>query len=117
MSDEAVLQELNQRYVDSFMSADVAWYDQHLSDDFICIESNGALLDKAQFLRQTAEGPGVRSYQLQEARIRIYGDVALVHGKGIFTRLDGTTGTSRYTDVYARVDGAWKAVSAQITHA
>ena len=117
MSDESVLRALNQRYVDSFMSADVAWYDQHLSDEFICIESNGSLLDKTQFLRQTAEGPGVRSYQLQEARIRVFGDVALVHGMGTFTRLDGTTGTSRYTDVYARVDGTWKAVSAQITHA
>ncbi len=117
MSDEATLRELNQRYVDSFMSADVDWYDQHLTGDFICIESNGSMLDKSQFLRQTAEGPGVRSYELEEARIRIFGDVALVHGKGTFTRLDGTTGTSRYTDVYARVDGLWKAVSAQITHA
>jgi hypothetical protein len=43
--------------------------------------------------------------------------VALVHGKGTFTRRDGTTGTSHYTDVYARVEGAWKAVPAQITHA
>jgi ketosteroid isomerase-like protein len=116
-SDDATLQELNERYVASFMNADVAWYQRHLAADFVCIESNGTLLDKAQFLQQTAAGPGVQSYQLEEARIRIFGDVALVHGKGTFTRLDGTTGTSRYTDVYARVDGDWKAVSAQITHA
>jgi ketosteroid isomerase-like protein len=117
MSDEVTLRELNERYVASFMHADVAWYDTHLTDDFVCIESNGAMLDKPAFLRQTAAGPGVRSYDLEEARIRLFGDMALVHGKGTFTRRDGTTGTSRYTDVYARIDGAWKAVSAQITHA
>ena len=116
MSDEKSLTELNVQYVDSFMKADVEWYRQHLADEFICIESDGSLLDKSQFLRRTADGPGVQSYRLQDARIRIYGDVGLVHGLGMFTRLDGTTGTSRYTDVYAKVDGAWKAISAQITH-
>ncbi len=117
MSDETTLRELNQQYVDSFMKADVEWYREHLTDDFVCIESDGSVLDKSQFLRQTAAGPGVQSYQLEDARIRIYGDVALVHGFGTFTRLDGTIGKSRYTDVYAKTDGGWKAISAQITHA
>lgn len=117
MSDETTLRDLNQQYVDSFMNADVDWYRTHLTDDFVCIESDGSVLDKAQFLRQTAAGPGVRSYQLDDARIRLFGDVALVHGLGSFVRLDGTTGISRYTDVYARDNGSWKAISAQITHA
>jgi len=117
MSDETTIRDLNEQYVDSFMKADVEWYRHHLADEFVCIESDGSILDKTQFLRQTAAGPGVKSFQLDDARIRLYGDVALVHGLGTFTRLDGTIGTSRYTDVYARVDGRWKAISAQITHA
>jgi ketosteroid isomerase-like protein len=116
MTDEATLTDLNQHYVDSFMKADVDWYDRHLADDFVCIESNGAVLDKAKFLKQTAEGPGVQSYHLDEARIRIFGDVALVHGKGTFIRLDGSKGQSRYTDVYAKFSSGWKTISAQITH-
>ena len=59
----------------------------------------------------------IAAYNLDDARIRIFGDVALVHGFGTFTRLDGTTGQSRYTDVYAKANGNWKAISAQITHA
>ena len=117
MSDETTLKTLNQEYVDSFMASDVDWYDQHLTDDFVCIESNGSVLDKPQFLHQTAEGPGVAGYNLDDARIRIFGDVALIHGFGTLTRLDGTTGQSRYTDVYAKTNGNWKAISAQITHA
>jgi hypothetical protein len=99
------------------MSADVEWYRRHLADDFVCIESNGAVLDKSAFLAQTAKGPGVRSYSLDDARVRIFGDVALIHGFGTFIRLDGTSGQSRYTDVYAKTDGEWKTISAQITHA
>ena len=117
MSAEALLTELNAQYVDAFMTADVEWYRQHLADDFLCIESNGSVLDKPQFLRQTAEGPDVQSYRLEHVQVRIHGDVALVYGTGVIARRDGTTGTSRYTDVYAKTNGAWKAISAQITHA
>jgi ketosteroid isomerase-like protein len=114
-SDEATLTELNERYIESFMKADVVWYREHLADDFLCIEANGSVLDKAQFLRKTAEGPDLADYRLEQVRIRIFGDVALVHGKGLFRRPDATTGTSRYTDVYLRVGSEWKAISAQIT--
>jgi ketosteroid isomerase-like protein len=117
MSDEATLAKLNQQYVDAHMAADVGWYDEHLADDFVCVESDGSVLDKARFLHQTAAGPDVAAYRLAEVRIRAFGDVALVHATGVFTRHDGTTGTSRYTDVYAKANGAWKAVSAQITRA
>ncbi len=115
MSNEAILTKLNAQYVDAFMAADVGWYEEHLADDFICIESDGSVLDKARFLRQTADGPDVAAFRLAEVRIRIYGDVALIHATGVFTRRDGTTGTSRYTDVYAKPDGVWQAISAQIT--
>ncbi len=117
MSDEATLTELNAQYVAAFLAADVEWYREHLADDFVCIESNGEMLDKAEFLRQTATGPGVLDYMLQEVRIRRFGDVALIHATGTFTRRDGSSGTSRYTDIYAKADGIWKVISAQITHA
>jgi ketosteroid isomerase-like protein len=115
MPDEARLSQLNERYIASYMEADVDWYREHLTDDFVCIDSDGSVLDKAQFLRKTAAGPDVAEYHLKQVRIRIYGDTALVHGTGLFNRRDGGTGTSRYTDVYVKVGRDWKAVSAQIT--
>lgn len=117
MSDEVTLAQLNARYVDAFLAADVGWYKDHLADDFVCIDADGSVLDKARFLRQTAAGPDVAGYRLSQVRIRVFGDFALVHATGVFTRRDGTTGTSRYTDAYANTGGAWKAISAQITHA
>ena len=115
MSEEAVLRKLNARYIDSYLNGDVVWYDEHLADDFICIESDGTVLDKPRFLFKAAKGPDVATYHLDQVRIRIIGDTALIHGTGLFTRSDGSEGTSRYTDVYARLQGKWRVVAAQIT--
>jgi ketosteroid isomerase-like protein len=114
-SDKRTLERLNEEYVAAFMSADVDWYERHLADDFVCIESDGSLLDKAQFLSKTAKGPDVANYKLQKVDVQFCGDVGLVRATGLFTRQDGSSGVSRYTDVYTKTGEDWKAVSAQIT--
>lgn len=114
-SDKTTLDRLNKEYIEAFMSGDVNWYRKNLADDFVCIESDGTVLDKAQFLTNAAKGPDVAEYKLQKVNIRIYGIVALVQATGLFIREDGSKGMSRYTDVYAKTGAEWKAVSAQIT--
>jgi hypothetical protein len=57
-SAEAVLERLNEEYIDAFIGADVPWYQDHLADDFICIEADGSVLDKEEFLRMSGEDPG-----------------------------------------------------------
>lgn len=114
-SDEQALERLNREYVDAFMNADVEWYGEHLADDFVVIESDGSILNKEEFLRNTAKGPDVADYKLHEVEIKIYGNAALVRATGVWTREDGKMGMSRYTDVYVRQNGEWKTVSAQIT--
>ncbi len=53
------------------------WYREHLADDFMCIEANGSVLDKTQFLRKTAEGPPVvsRSHAAMLAGFLLLGTV------------------------------------------
>ncbi len=115
MSDESILSALLARYIRSFLHSDVEWYREHLAEDFLCIESNGSVLDKARFLQKAAEGPDLTDYQLEQVRIRIYEGFALVHGKGMFRRQDATTGKSHLTGVYRKEGGAWRAISAQTT--
>jgi ketosteroid isomerase-like protein len=114
-SDVTTLKRLNQEYVDAFMNADVEWYREHLTADFEVIESDGSVLNKAEFLSSTAKGPDVIEYRLQDVKVRIYGDVALVRASGLWTGRNGFQGLSRYTDVYLKTGSGWKAVSAQIT--
>ena len=116
-SDKTILRRLNQEYVDAFMNADVEWYRKHLADDFVVIESDGSVLNKAEFLTNAAKGPDVVDYKLQEVDVRIYGNAALVQATGVWTAQDGSPGMSRYTDVYVQTAAGWKTVSAQITRA
>ena len=114
-SDLATLKRLNQEYVDAFMNADVDWYKEHLAEDFVCVESDGSVLNKIQFLSNTVKGPDVVDYKLHEVDVRIYGNAALVRATGVWIKEEGSMGMSRYTDVYIRTNNEWKAVSAQIT--
>ncbi|MCU1284025.1 MAG: Bona fide RidAYjgFTdcFRutC subgroup [Acidobacteriales bacterium] len=111
----AELRALNERYIEAFINSDVEWYRDILSDDFVCIESDGTVLNSAQFLEQAGRQPDVKSYKLQETNVRLYGDIALVQATGAFIKKDGSAGLSRYTDVYLHNVGQWKVISAQIT--
>ena len=114
-SDEAVIRELNAGYVKAFLTSDADWYDRHLTPDFMCILTTGAVVDRATFLENARKPHTVVSYDLSEVHVRQHGDVALVSALGSWQRKDGTTGKTRYVDVWVRKDGAWKAVSAQLT--
>ena len=113
--DRTTLERLNQEYVEAFMNADVDWYREHLADDFVCIESDGSVLNKQEFLANTVKGPDVADYQLEQVNVRIYGNAALVQATGLWTRKDGSMGMSRYIDVYVKQREQWRTVSAQIS--
>jgi ketosteroid isomerase-like protein len=115
--DQARLEELNEQYIEAAVNADANWYRQHLAEDFVCIDAEGAVFDKEAFLRRFAGGPMVSNYTLENVTVRIYGETALVQATGYFTRKDGMPGMCRYIDVYVRAGDDWKAVSAQITKA
>jgi ketosteroid isomerase-like protein len=114
-NDEQAVRELNAGYVRAFMNSDADWYDRHLTPDFMCILTNGSVVDRATFLANARKPHTTVSYDLSELGIRVHGDVALVSALGTWTRKDGSTGRTRYIDVWVRKDGAWKAVSAQLT--
>jgi ketosteroid isomerase-like protein len=114
-SDEDTIRELNAGYVRAFMNSDAAWYDKHLTADFVCIVTNGKVVDRLTFLENAQRPHTTVRYDLSEVTIRVHGDAALVSALGTWERKDGTTGKTRYVDVWVRSDGIWKAVSAQLT--
>ncbi len=115
MTDEREIRRLNDQYIAASLGGDVEWYRAHLAEEFVCIESDGSVLDKAAFLRMTARGSDLAEYHLDQVDVRFYGDVALVRATGSWKDKAGAPGLSRYVDIYARSGDAWKAVSAQIT--
>jgi ketosteroid isomerase-like protein len=115
MTPEETIRKLNEDYVAASLAGDVGWYRKHLAEDFVCIESDGSVLDKPAFLAMTAQGSDLVEYHLDEVHLRFYGDVVLVRATGTWKTKKGAPGISRYTDIYVRMGNEWKAVSAQIT--
>jgi hypothetical protein len=74
MPREDTLRQLNEQYICASLAGDVEWYRMHLAEEFVCIESDGGVLDKAAFLRMTAKGSDLADYRLDEVDVRFYGD-------------------------------------------
>ena len=114
-SDLDALTALNRDYIKSVQDGDVRRFDEILAADFLCSNPDGSLVDKEQFLAQTAQPVTISGLSVQEVRVRILGDVAIIHARTGYTTADGELRNGRYTDVWARRDGKWLAVSAHVT--
>jgi ketosteroid isomerase-like protein len=114
-SDVDVLRDLNSQYIHSVVHSDVARFTEILADDFLCTNPDGSLVDKPQFLRQTAVPVPFTDFDVDDLRIRALGDVAIIHGRTRFALKDGRRGRGQYTDVWEKRQGRWLAVSAHVT--
>ncbi len=114
-SDQATLQALNREYIRSVSEADVRWFDTHLSADFVNSNPDCSRLDRAGFLAQIGRGSTVTKLDIEDVLIRELGDVALIHARTTYVKADGQPGAGRYTDVWARRDGRWVCVAANVT--
>ena len=114
-SDLTALLELNQAYIRSVQDSDVRRFNEILADDFLCSLPDGSLVDRAQFLEQTAKPARISNLQAHDVKVRQMGDFAIIHARTTYSGPDGRPGSGRYTDVWARRNGRWLAVSAHVT--
>jgi ketosteroid isomerase-like protein len=114
-NDLETLTKLNDDYVQSVQNSDVTRFKQILAEDFLCTMADGSLLDRTAFLAQAAQPVTIRNLQAYDVNVRLMGDFAIIHAATSYTAVDGSTSGGRYTDVWARRNGQWKAVSAHVT--
>jgi ketosteroid isomerase-like protein len=114
-SDRATLLELNRDYIRSVQSSDVRRFEEILAEDFLCTMPDGTLLDRRGFLQQTARPVSIANLEAHDVDLRLMGDFAIVHARTTYIAADGSAGSGRYTDVWARRNGRWLAVSAHVT--
>lgn len=114
-SDMATLAALNADYIRSVQTSNVARFKEILADDFLCSQPDGSLIDRARFLDVTARPVTISNLEAHDVNVRLMGDFAIVHARTTYTTADGKAGSGRYTDVWARRDGRWLAVSAHVT--
>jgi ketosteroid isomerase-like protein len=117
MADEpvATIGRLNETYIEAVLRADGDLFETILDRDFLCSNPDGTLLDREEFVRRIRASQPMTSLDIDDVRIRVFGDIALVHARTLFELRVGRRGTGRYTDVWARRNGRWLAVSAHVT--
>ena len=78
--DLDTLTALNRDYFASVQKGDVKRFEEILADDFMCSNPDGSLLDKAEFLKLTAQPVTISGLVAEDVRIRLLGDFAIIHG-------------------------------------
>ena len=114
-SDHDLLTALNRDYIDSVQNSDVKRFDEILAPEFFCSNPDRTLVDRAGFLKQTAQPVAIKNLKAEDIMIRIIGDAAIIHARTSYRMPDGSAGAGRYTDVWGKFDGKWLAVSAHVT--
>jgi Domain of unknown function (DUF4440) len=103
--DIDILKALNRDYVASVQKGDVRRFDEILAKDFLYSNPDGTLVDRAQFLRQTALPVAISGLVATNVHIRLLGNVAIIHAGTRYLTGAGELRHGRYTDVWARRDG------------
>ncbi len=118
-SPEDAIRALESQRAQALLKADTVALSQLVADDFVEISRLGTLRTKADNMREIANGTlRLTSVRYDSLSVRIYGDVAVLQGiadnTGTFRGFP-FTGKIRYTRVFVRRDGRWRAVAMQQT--
>ena len=120
-TDQARLSELNAEFITNFLTQDVTAHDKIIHKDFVCIESNGAIVSRDVYLKNWATdfgNSGYDSFAYKDELIRIFGNTALVIAKTVYTKNENgqvKEGYTIYTDTYVKENDKWQCVQVQIT--
>ena len=114
-TDLETLTGLNALYIQSVARADASTFETILAADFLCSNPDASLVERAEFLSRTRAAKPLQFMNTEDVQIRIMGDFAVIHARTTFASADGTPGTGRYTDVWAKRAGQWLAISAHVT--
>jgi ketosteroid isomerase-like protein len=114
-TDLEKLFSLNVDYVAAVQDGNIARFEELLAEDFYCSNPDGGLLDRQGFLAQTANPVTISKLRAHDVLVRQFGEIAIIHARTSYLTPDGHQAQGRYTDVWKRYSGTWKAISAHVT--
>ena len=117
MREELV--KLENEFAQAVTNNDADAVDGFLADDWIIVDPDGGIIDKARLLGVIKSG--ALSHEMMESanlRVRLYGNTAVVTGltttKGKFMGQDFTS-CERATDIFVKQNDRWQCVFTQLT--
>jgi len=120
-SDEQALIKMENEWLQAFFANDGAVADRFLADDYMGTDEHGDIKNKAQEITEIKGGAHLStSGVLDNLRVRVYGDAAVVTGRRIMKGLfQGKEYRSPYlwTDIFIKRGGRWQCVASHVSKA
>ena len=113
---EQELRKLEKEWDQAIVTRDIPALEGILGDDFEFIDFAGNVHSKADIIEGVKTSKAtIEPFETEDLHVRVYGATAILTGR--FTQkavYEGKTysGQFRYTDVYVKQGGSWRAVSA-----
>jgi ketosteroid isomerase-like protein len=118
-SVEEQIKKMERDRAAAVVKADVATLEGLTADDYILINANGQLSNKAETMNNIKTGViKLSANEVSDMKVRVYGDTAIVTGKSTAKGTIGgreLKGPVMFTRVYVKKDGKWKSVAFQQT--
>jgi hypothetical protein len=111
---ERYIVESERQWAESAATGDTTVVERILADDFVGVDPKGKLYTKAEMIAKHADAPKYFvSNHLNEAKVRFYGETAVVQGYESWERRTGERGRFVWTDTWVRRNGKWQIVAAE----
>ncbi len=116
---EEELLKVEKEFADTIVNNDLERLERVVSDDWVIIDPNGEIVDRARFFEVIKSGSLTHEImESEDSRVRVYGDSAVVTAvtrtKGKFMGQEFST-QERATDVFVKRDGRWRCVVTHLT--
>jgi hypothetical protein len=114
-ADKLAVAQLEHRWIADIASGDRADLATILVHDYRDIDWRGRVRDKEALLASLGKPSGT-SQHILALQVRAWGDIAVATGTNeVHSATKGWTAEVSFTDVFARIDGHWRAVASQET--
>lgn len=117
-AEQAIIQ-LENEWAVALQKADQAAIDRITSPDWMLTDPAGILITKAEADAEMKAGSiKIESFKIDDLKVKVFGDTAIAYGleteKSTFKGTD-SSGQYRFTDVFVKQGGSWKAVATHVT--
>lgn len=112
---EQMIVQVERDWVDAYVKRDAATLDRILATDFMDIDPEGKTQNKTEYIGLAKNPVGTfESITIEDTKVRVYGNTAVSTGRYMIKGSDREQGEwFRYTAVYVKQQGRWRAVAFQ----
>jgi ketosteroid isomerase-like protein len=116
---EQELLQIEKEWSDALVQRDTTKLDQILADEFEGVIPTGEVWTKETALMLVKTGTlALTSVELADMKVRVYGDTAVVTGRGLYKgkyKGGDISSDERWSDVFVKKNGRWQCVASQST--